>query len=118
MKTKYALKKKGLYVKTFDPTKYTPDLDKALLYVKKTIDDDLDYIHSHSLEVVEIEVSRNVVAVTPSQPLFDAAFAKLEIEFKELDKLAQADLDGMEEKTYRRWKRLKTCMKRKCLDRY
>lgn len=92
----------------FDKFEFSDDPEKAKLYFHSPrLEESFEYVQHNSkrnLGLVDMEVT---VSFINQSTYFDELKKKRKEEFEELNVLAEQDLDGMEESSYKRWRKLK-----------
>lgn len=118
MKSKYAFSVKGKgYIKSFgicigDGTeKFTDDIDKATLISEKALRNGISTFAHFKYDLVKVIITRSAWDAIPSSDILEEELDKMQIEFDALDVQATADIDAMKDADYKRWKKLRWCLK-------
>lgn len=117
MISKYAFSVKGKgFIKSFGicigdgDEKFTDDIDKATLISEKSLRNGISTFAHFEYDLVKVIICRSPIDPIPASEMLEEELDKMQIEFDVLDVRAEADIDAMKEKDYRRWKRLKRCL--------
>lgn len=122
-KQKYAMANAdGMFVKDFDymtpAFKFTPDLDRAMLYTPAGIEEHLPFLESHGIDLIKVEIRRvGISCPKPASEVLDEVLARFEEEFTKLNEKSDNDVDNLSEEDFRRWKRLKRMIEDRTVDK-
>jgi hypothetical protein len=122
-KQKYAMANaNGMFVKDFDymtrTFKFTPDLDRAMLYTPSGIEEHLPFLESHNIDLIRVEIRRVCVAYPePASAVLDEVLARFEDELSKLNEKSGNDVDNLSEEEFRRWKRLTRMIENRTVDK-
>lgn len=116
--TRYAIKRDGKYVQKsgyfdLENCSYTDNIDKALIYTEKGLSEVLCYFEIHKVDIVKIEIERQVCSVMPADIMLDLKMAEFMTEYTEL---AKHNIDDLSDRDYKRFKRLKRQIKDRVID--
>jgi hypothetical protein len=122
-KQKYAMANaNGMFVKDFDymtrTFKFTPDLDRAMLYTPSGIEEHLPFLESHNIDLIRVEIRRVGVSYPkPASEVLDEVLARFEEELTKLNEKSGNDVDNLSDEEFRRWKRLKRMIENRTVDK-